>query len=188
MKNNLTLNELYTLLLDTKASSKLKKNEKGLFKLIPELEMCKGFDQHSKWHNKDVYEHTLDVVDFCPKDLTISLAGLFHDIGKIYTLTIDENGEGHFPNHWIKSKEIFKKFAYENYLSSKMTYDVASLIYYHDLRITNDVMLYELKNILGQELLLKLFELKYADAFSQNSEFYYELDNLDNQIKKVLKK
>ena len=185
MKNDLTLDELYKLLLDTRASSKLKKNEKGLFKLIPELEKCKGFDQHSKWHDKDVYEHTLDVVDFCPKDLTVSLAALFHDIGKIYTLELDEKGEGHFPNHWVKSKEIFEQFALDNQLSKRLTHDVGSIIYYHDLRINDDDSLYRLRNKLGQELMLKLYELKYADTFAQSSEFYYELDHLDNQLKKI---
>lgn len=188
MKDNLTLAELYALLMETRAGSKIKQNEKGVFKLIPELEKCKCFDQHSIWHDKDVYEHTLDVLDYCPKDLYVSMAALFHDIGKIYTLKIDEKGQGHFPNHWIKSKEIFKKFAYDNHLSNKMIYDVGNLIYYHDLRLLNDSMLYELRNKLGQELMLKLFDLKYADILAQNTEFYYELDCLDEQKKKILKK
>ena len=188
MKDDLTVGELYTILLEPRPSSKLKRNEEGLFKLIPELKKCKGFNQYSPWHKSDVYNHILDVVDFSPRDLTVSLAALFHDIGKTDTLVIDEKGHGHYPNHWIKSKEIFKKFAYENKLNTKLTYDVASLIYYHDLRITNDNMLYDLRNKLGLELTLKLYELKYADIFASNTEFYYELDNLDVQVKKLKKK
>ena len=49
-------------------------------------------------------------------------------------------------------------------------------------------MLFDLRNKLGLELTLKLYELKYADIFASNTEFYYELDNLDKQVKKLKRK
>jgi len=186
--NNLTIGQLCCLLLENKAGDKIRENEEGVFNLIKELKDCKGFNQYSKWHNKDVYEHTLEVLNNCPRDLATSFAALFHDIGKIYTLKFDENNEAHFPYHWIISRDIFKDFAYDNQLGTKMTNEVCNLIYYHDLRISDDVMLYNLLERLGKESLIKLLNLKYADILALNSEFYYELDYIEKQKNKILQK
>ena len=41
----MTIEELYKILLNDKPSEELKNKEKELFVLIPELGICKGFDQ-----------------------------------------------------------------------------------------------------------------------------------------------
>ncbi len=69
-----------------------------LERLIPELYVCVGFEQN-KYHEKAVFEHTLEVVDKSPAVLISRLAALFHDIGKPPTLTIDDAGERHFYCH-----------------------------------------------------------------------------------------
>ena len=64
----MNIEELYEILVSDRPSKKLRYNEEELFELIPELAACKGFDQNSKWHPYDVYEHILHVVDgmvFC---------------------------------------------------------------------------------------------------------------------------
>lgn len=76
----------------------------GIF--IPEILPMIGFDQKTKHHCFDVYEHTLRVLDECPEsDLALRLSAYFHDIGKPHTLTLDANG-GHFYGHAEKSAEI----------------------------------------------------------------------------------
>lgn len=68
--------------------------------IIPELESCFKFDQHSSYHKHDVYEHILNVVDGCnTDDFEIKLAALLHDIGKPHALKIDDSGYGHFKGH-----------------------------------------------------------------------------------------
>jgi len=73
---------------------------------IPEIEPMIGFDQRTKYHCFDVYEHTLKALSNCPEDDQIlRLAIFFHDIGKPHCLTIDDLG-GHFKGHDKKGAEI----------------------------------------------------------------------------------
>ena len=57
----MSIEELYNILLNEKPSEKLKNKEQELFKLIPEMEKCKNFNQNNEWHIYDVYEHILQV-------------------------------------------------------------------------------------------------------------------------------
>jgi len=66
---------------------------------IPEIEPMIGFDQKTKYHCFDVYEHTLAALSNCPEnDIIMRLSIFFHDIGKPHCLTVDELG-GHFKGH-----------------------------------------------------------------------------------------
>ena len=104
----MTTNDLFNILINDKPSESLRKNEQEVFRLLPELKICKGFQQNNPWHPYDVYEHILRVVDGVPDNLYLRTAALFHDIGKPAKYYEDENGIGHFPGHWDESNEIFK--------------------------------------------------------------------------------
>ncbi len=67
--------------------------------VIPELAPMIGFDQHSPHHAYDLYTHTAQVCAGVPSQLALRWAGLLHDVGKIPTFTLDENGRGHFYGH-----------------------------------------------------------------------------------------
>ncbi len=185
------LSELYQVLLSNNPSDEIRKNEGKIFKLIPELKYCKGFNQNSKWHIYDVYEHILHVIDNVPNYIELRLATLFHDIGKPLTYTEDEQKQGHFYNHWTISKEIFIKFASKYNIDKELTNTVANLIYYHDLNLDKNSD--EINNIiykLGKEKMPLLFILKRADLLAQSKEYHYLLDNYDRQeakIKKMIK-
>ncbi|MBQ8613726.1 MAG: hypothetical protein IJ416_05870, partial [Ruminiclostridium sp.] len=49
---------------------------------IPELFACVGFEQRTKYHNRDVYEHIIATVEAIEPMKHLRLAMLFHDIGK----------------------------------------------------------------------------------------------------------
>lgn len=74
---------------------------------FPELTATIGFEQN-KFHVHDVFDHTIDVISKTPPDLILRLAALYHDIGKVYTLTIDEDGGRHFYDHEKISENICK--------------------------------------------------------------------------------
>ena len=50
---------LESILVSDEVSSLIRENEEGLFSFIPELGLCKGFNQNNEWHIYDVYDHTL---------------------------------------------------------------------------------------------------------------------------------
>ncbi|MFN8634834.1 MAG: HD domain-containing protein [Chloroflexota bacterium] len=71
----------------------------GLMALIvPEVLAMRGMHQDASYHHKDVYEHTLQVVDQSPPRLVVRWAALLHDIAKPRTRTIDD-GVVHFFGH-----------------------------------------------------------------------------------------
>lgn len=94
----------------------------GVF--IPEILPCVGFEQNTKYHDRDVFEHTLSVIDACPVyDRASRLAAFFHDISKPECYTEDERG-GHFYGHAQKSaemvSEIMGRLKYDNDMKKKV--------------------------------------------------------------------
>lgn len=179
----MSLEKFYQILLSDTPSIGIKENEEYIFSLIPELKCCKGFHQNNPWHIYDVYEHILHVVDGVSNNLTMRLAALFHDVGKPYTYTEDEQGIGHFYNHWIKSKEIFLDFAKNHSIAKEITECVAKLIFYHDVRIekVSEEILLQLVNSLTKEEINLLFELKRSDLLAQNPEHHDQLLEYEKQ-------
>ena len=184
----MTLEELYELLLVKKPSTYLKNDEKELFDLIPEIKICKGFDQKNEWHIYDVYEHILHVVDSVPPTLVMRLTALFHDIGKPLTYTEDENGVGHFYGHWEESQKIFDAFAKKCGIDEEISKRVSDLIYYHDINVSRlgKSELEEMTQRLGKDGIAQLFDLKKADLLAQNEKYHYLLEEQQRQKEKVL--
>ena len=182
----MTIEELYKILLNDKPSEELKNKEKELFVLIPELRICKGFDQKNDWHIYDVYEHILHVVDYIPNDITLRLAALFHDIGKPIKYNEDEHGVGHFYGHWDESKKIFDAFSEKYNIDKELSDSVSTLIKYHDIGF--DKLTSEDLDKLGIEGIKNLFIFKRADLLAQNEKKHYILDDYNSQEEKLLLK
>lgn len=148
--------------------------ETGLLKhFLPEVHLCFMCKQNNPWHLYNVGEHTMVALKNSPKDLTLRMSILLHDIGKPNTKTTDDKGIDHFYNHAeessLKTKEIMKRLKF----TTKETEDVAKLVLIHDYQleaskkaIRRFVSKFEL-----DERLFKLFiELKKSDNRGQNLE------------------
>lgn len=109
--------------------------ETGILKIIlPELDRLEIDDDENKGHHKNVWEHTLKVLDNVSaksKSLTVRLAALFHDIGKFDTREFKEGKGWTFYNHdFIGGKmiiPIFKKLK----ISKEITLKVKKLVALH---------------------------------------------------------
>ena len=185
----MNFNEFEEILLSNNIYNILKQKQNELFELIPELKECDGFNQNNKWHIYDVFEHILHVVMEVDNNKCLRLAALFHDIGKPFTYTEDENLVGHFYNHWNKSMEIFKKYQDEFNLTNEEKKLITNLIYYHDLntKIINQEQLNELINNLGFDNINLLFSLKRADLLAQSQEFHKLIDLIDSEEQRLIK-
>lgn len=188
--NSMNINFLKDILLHDKPSEAIKNNEEEIFSIIPELRLCKNFNQNNNWHIYDVYEHILHVIDGVPNNWILRMAALFHDIGKPLVYHEDENGVGHFYGHWNKSKEIFDSFAIEYNLEEGAKNIISNLILYHDLNIDkiSDNELKKLINVLNKDGIMMLFQLKRSDLLAQNEQYHYLLENYDKQEQRILNK
>ena len=99
------LSELVSM-LPTVSAAELCRYAPILTQVIPELAPCVGFDQQNPHHIHDVFTHTAHVVEAAPKDVTLRLAALLHDIGKPQSFTTDEDGTGHFYGHAALSADM----------------------------------------------------------------------------------
>ena len=186
----MSIQELFDLLLTDKPSDNLKLQENELFDLIPELIKCKGFNHNNEWHIYDVYEHIMHVVDNVSPNIIMRLSALFHDIGKPFCYTEDENKVGHFYGHWEVSKKIFDLFASKYNIEKEIKDRVSTLIYYHDINLSklNDEELKKMLDKLGYEGIEQLYEFKKADLLAQNEKYHYIINDYINQKEIVLLK
>lgn len=72
----------------------------GLMKeVLPEIDAMVGLDQPREWHHKDIFYHTLQVVDNAAQltdKMKIRFAALVHDIAKPPTRRLDKKTRFHF--------------------------------------------------------------------------------------------
>lgn len=132
------MTEFNGLVVAPYASDVIRQSVKILSVIIPEIAKCKGFDQHTKYHDRDVLEHTLAVLDELPveedgnRDLELALAAVFHDIAKPDCFYLGESGIGHMKGHPAKSAMIADRFLEEYHYPSQVRKNVVKLISYHD--------------------------------------------------------
>lgn len=140
--------------------------ECGLLRhIIPELTECVGFEQRNRHHDRDVFEHTLAVLDNTPAILNVRLAALLHDVAKPVTFSLDEKGEGHFFNHNIVGEQMARVILNRLKFSNETIASVTSLIKEHTSRYTQ-ISTSGIKRLIrrvGAENLNDLFELQLAD-------------------------
>lgn len=159
--------------------------------IIPEIKSCIGFNQHSRYHKYDVWEHMAVSVQNSPKNLNIRLAMLLHDIGKPKTFTLDINGNGHFYKHAYVgaeiSEKILKNLKYDNATIKRVT----TLIYHHDDEFHN---VYDIKKSiskLGKEVFFELISVQQADALSKHdfcSKHVQELEEIKTIAQDLISK
>lgn len=83
--------------------------ESGFFDyLIPEIK--ESIELRSSKHFKEIWPHTLNVINKTPAKLSLRWAALFHDLGKAKTFSI-KDGIVTFHNHEKISAKIFDTFA-----------------------------------------------------------------------------
>lgn len=90
--------------------------------IIPEFDECFGLEQN-KYHFGDVASHTLALIsqynyDFGDGNIVCLLACLLHDIGKVKSKTIGEDGRVHFYDHETVGVDmvdnILRRLKYDN--------------------------------------------------------------------------
>ncbi|NLX62718.1 MAG: CCA tRNA nucleotidyltransferase [Tissierellia bacterium] len=138
--------------------------------VLPELVPAIGFDQKNPHHEMDVYNHILCVLDRTPPILQVRLAALFHDIAKPHTLTIDEEGVGHFYGHDKLGADMAREALSRLKASKDLIEKVYRLVKEHMNHHAHfkDKGLKRLIGRVGKEEIFNLIELQKADIKCSN--------------------
>lgn len=186
--------ELCKILISPKASKGLDiLNNCGLLEIIlPEIDALVNYSPMCNNHNKNVFAHTLNVIDNTPNELILRLSALFHDVGKLNTMTALPNGHHYFPGHSQEgakmTKEILKRMKFDNF-----TIDIISALIYDHLVLNVSYMptdgeIKRLINRVGTKNIFLLFELQKADINSlwDPAPFLNKVNFISNRVKEIL--
>ena len=218
MNNNLSLFEsiIFSNKVEKRFYKEYNSNEnfkKWLLNILPEVELCFGFNQKSIWHLYDVLKHTLMATGKANKlsknldkiyKKVISYAMFFHDIGKPQTAVLKEGSRGEyysFKTHNLKSLEIFNRSYKSFVLEQNEILIIQFLIENHDtfndLKV-NDITesfvinkVEEMKKVLPIKDVIGYFKcliiMAKSDNFAQNKELTKSTLNVVKTFEKVFK-
>ncbi|MDO5027357.1 MAG: HD domain-containing protein [Tissierellia bacterium] len=158
--------------------------------IIEDLHKAKGFSQDTIHHKYDLFDHTMSVLSFLPKDLELRLAAIFHDLGKLYTKFIGKDGQAHFYGHDKLSASMAEDYLRRLRFDKKTIDNVCHLVSRHmeAMNIYTEKSIKRLIRKIGQENCRKLFYLQKADILSTNNpQFVDNIENAFEILDKILK-
>ncbi len=131
---------------------------------LPEFAECRGFQQHTKYHDRDVLEHIIATVGAIEAEPHLRLTMLLHDIGKPEYFTVGADGVGHFKGHAKGSTKIAERFMKRLKYGNEITEKVIKLIETHDIPIENRRNLIKrYLNRYGSDMFFDIIKVHIAD-------------------------
>ncbi len=157
--------------------------------ILPEITNLVGFEATSEYHHKDLWEHTKLAVSKGKKSLPIRWALLLHDLGKVYTRTV-EDGEVRFHKHEQVSRLLAIGILYRLRFSREVRGRILFLISNHmkpgqyGEEWTDSAVRRLMRN--SGDLLDDLIEISRADISSKNQrKVRRNLQSLESLVERV---
>ena len=133
--------------------------------ILPEIVETYDYDQNSKYHENNLYDHIVNVVGYSPEVLEIRLAALLHDLGKPSTFSMGEDGVAHYYGHEVESSEIARNVLRRFKFSNEIIKNVRILIENHmtfQSVMTDRALRRQIRKV-GSDNILNLYDLMVAD-------------------------
>jgi poly(A) polymerase len=166
-------------------------------RIIPELPALR-MEHDPLHHHKDVYAHTLAVIDRCEprEDLILRLAALLHDIGKPPTRAFGPGGKVTFHHHEVVGARMaehrLKALRYPHDLVAQVTHLVRLHLRFHgygDDVWTDSAVRRYVHDAGSREQLARLNALSRADVTTQNRtkarQLTQAMDDLEARIARL---
>lgn len=154
----------------------------------PELLPMVGFDQRTRHHCYDVWEHTLHALAAVEPDVILRCTMLLHDVGKPETFTLDDRGHGHFKGHPARSAALAENMLRRLRVDNATRETVVRLVKWHDRNIPRtDQGLRRALRDLGETDLRRLLAVKRADNLAQaHQDLLGEIDRAESILDRLL--
>ena len=102
-----------------------------LEKILPEVVWLFEFETTCSAHHKDLWNHTIRVVEQSDPALEQRWAALVHDVGKTVTREIDDQGDVHFHGHERESALIFGKISARFKMGNQLSKRIHEIVSNH---------------------------------------------------------
>ncbi len=99
--------------------------------IVPEVALLVDFHRSAPAAHKDIWDHTLQVVDKCPPDLVVRWAALMHDVGKVWTRSAGKRGKVQFLRHEELGASLMEGVAGRFHLDADLAHRVCYVIGNH---------------------------------------------------------
>lgn len=154
----------------------------------PELLPMIGFDQRTRHHCYDVWEHTLHALAAVEPDVVLRCTMLLHDVGKPGTFTLDARGHGHFKGHPARSAALAEDMLRRLRVDDATRETVVRLVEWHDRNIPRtDQGLRRALRDLGEADLRRLLAVKRADNQAQaHQDLLGEIDKAEAILDRLM--
>jgi tRNA nucleotidyltransferase (CCA-adding enzyme) len=136
--------------------------------ILPEVAILDTTPQQSPWHHKNVFGHTLDVVDNSPNKLDVRWATLLHDTGKEKARQRDETGRDRFIGHDVISSEIADAILHRLKFDNAFIKKITKLIFLHQAEPVKCNKMKHFIRHLGIENLEDWKAMRHADIISHH--------------------
>ena len=143
-------------------------------RFLPELTALR-MERDPVHHHKDVYAHTLAVVEGCPPDVVLRLAALLHDIGKPATRQFHRDGKVTFHHHEVVGARMARARLKALRYANQVIDQVGDLVFLHlrfhgygDEEWTDSAVRRYVRDAGSDEQLRRLNLLTRADVTTRN--------------------
>lgn len=172
----MTLQQLIQLLKTSDIWQQIDAHRDEIAQLIPEVSVMFDYDQNNRYHQYDLWTHTLMTVCDLPDNLddAVYLAALLHDIGKVESRCKGKKAgdtQSHYYGHPAVSVRIVRQqiipglIRNGEILDEQMVNDLLWLVEHHDDTLTKqDTQILKIREQIGAELFYEWMELQKADA------------------------
>lgn len=179
------LSELKKIICGENAFDVLMKHRNIIAQIVPEAACAFDYNQYSKHHCYDVWEHTCRALSNIEPNETLRLAMLYHDLGKPHVAVTDKKGFKHFHRHMNVSAQIAKASLNELRCDKKTMNEIVELVKHHDVRFEAEHI--PVRRFISEhdwDFFNKYMKIRYADTMAQSDYMREEkLEILDNIMK-----
>ncbi len=102
-----------------------------LQRMVPEVCLMVDFHKSCPVHHKDIWDHTLQVIEKCPQSLAVRWAALMHDAGKVWTRSVNKQGKVHFFRHEELGASLMEGVAGRFHLAPELRDSIVYVIANH---------------------------------------------------------